>query len=47
MAASLGDRLQISLLGLSELSELINLYSPWNNQKTYAFLMISGEIEVS
>ena len=38
------DRLQISLLMLSE---LINFYSPWNHQKTYGFLMISGGIEVN
>ena len=28
------------------LSELINVYSTWNFQKTYGFLMISGRIEV-
>ena len=25
----------------------INFYSPWNHQKTYGFLMISGEREVN
>ena len=41
------DRLQISLLMLSEFMRLINFYSPWNHQKTYGFLMISGGIEVN
>ena len=36
------DRLQISLLILSK---LINLDSPSTHQRTYRFLMISGEIE--
>ena len=34
------DRFQILVLILGE---LINLYSPWNHQKTIGFLMISGE----
>ena len=38
------ERLQISHLILGE---LINFYSPWNHQKTYGFLMISGKIEVN
>ena len=29
------------------LSELINIYSPLNHQKTYSFFMISGGIEVN
>ena len=28
--------------GCNGLSKLINFYSPWNHQKTYGFLMISG-----
>ena len=28
--------------GCTGLSKLINFYSPWNHQKTYGFLMISG-----
>ena len=39
------DGLQISLLLL--LSELINIYTAWNDQKTIDFLMISEWIEVS
>ena len=31
----------------ANLSKLINLYSPWNYQKTYCFLMISGGKEVN
>ena len=31
----------------ANLSELVNFYSPWNNQKTYGFLMISEGIEVN
>ena len=30
-----------------KLRELINFYSPWNQQKTFGFLMISGETEVN
>ena len=40
----LRNRRQILLLILSE---LVNLHSTWNNQKSYDFLMISGGIEVS
>ena len=29
------DRLQIPLVILSEMSELINFYSPWNHQKSF------------
>ena len=29
----------------TNLSELINVYSPWSYQKIYALVMISGEIE--
>ena len=29
------------------LSELINFFSPWNDQKTYGFLIISWEIELN
>ena len=29
------------------LSELIDFYPPWNHQKTYGFLMISGGIKVN
>ena len=39
------DGLQISLLLL--LSELINIYTAWNDEKTIGFLMISEWIEVS
>ena len=39
----LRDRRQIEV----NLSELINFCYPWNHQKTYCFLMISGEIEVN
>ena len=31
----------------TNLSELINFYSPWNYQKTIGFMMISGGIEVT
>ena len=31
----------------ASLSELINSYSPWNYQKTIAFLLISGEVKVN
>ena len=31
----------------ADLRELINFYSPWNDQKTYYFLMVSGGIELS
>ena len=33
----------------SATSEVVygNFYSPWNSQKTYGFLIISGEIEVT
>ena len=40
----LRDLLQILLVTISE---LINFYSPWNHQKTYGFLMISGGTEVN
>ena len=30
----------------ASLSELINYNSPWNHQKIYGFLMISGGIEI-
>ena len=33
-------------MGLKEFKQ-INFYSPWNHQKTYGFLMISGEREVN
>ena len=39
----LRDRRQIEV----NLSELINFCYPWNYQKIYCFLMISGEIEVN
>ena len=29
------------------LSEFINFYSPWNHEKIYDFMMISGGIEVN
>ena len=38
----LKDRLQISPLLLRNLSELTDLYFPWNNYKTSSFLMISS-----
>ena len=38
------DRRQILLLVLNEFNQIT--YSPWNYQKTYGFLMISGGIEV-
>ena len=31
----------------AECRKLINLYSPWNHQKTYGFLMITGRIVVN
>ena len=40
-ALFLKDRLQISLLILSEFKR-INFYSPWDHQKTYGVLIISG-----
>ena len=33
--------------GCNGLSELINFYSPWHYQRTYAILMFSGGIEVN
>ena len=42
---SVRDRLQISLLLLSAF-KCTNFNSPWNQQKSYGFLMISGGIEV-
>ena len=39
--------LQSLLLILSELSQFINFIPPWNHQRTYGFLMISGGIEVN
>ena len=41
---SFKDRLQISLLILSEFKEFINFYSPWNHQKIIDFLIISWVI---
>ena len=38
------DRLRFWLIMLSE---LINIYSPRNHQKSYGFLMILGGIEVN
>ena len=38
------DHLQISFLVLSEF-KLIHLFLPWNYQKTYVILMISGRIK--
>ena len=41
------DRLQILHLILANLNELTNYYSPWNHQKTYGFVVISGGVEVT
>ena len=38
------DRRQISL---QILSELINLYSPWNHEKAVCFLMTLGKIKIN
>ena len=32
---------------LNEFEELINFHFPWNRQKTYGSLMISGGVEVN
>ena len=39
---NLKDPRQISLLILTNLGVLIYFYSPWNQQKTFGFLIISG-----
>ena len=44
MVALLKDCCQISFLILNE---LINFYFPWNQQKTYGFLIILGGLEVN
>ena len=36
----------ISVAATLDESKQINFYSPWNNQKTYSFVMISGGKEV-
>ena len=43
----LRDSRQILHLILGEFKGINDLYSPWNHQKTYGFLMISGGIEVN
>ena len=43
----LRNRREISLLILSEFKQKIIFYSPWNQQKTYGFLMISGGMKVN
>ena len=46
VSGTLRNRLQI-LLFSSFKSKSINLYSPWNDKKSYDFLMIPGGIEVN
>ena len=41
------DHLQVSILILTNSSELINFYSLWSRQKTYCFLNISRGIEAN
>ena len=43
----LKDCCQTLLLILSKLSELNNFYFPWNHQKAYNFLIVSGGIELT
>ena len=43
-AIKVRNSLPISLLILSK---LINFYSPWNDQKTYGFLMVSSVLELN